>query len=61
MPRNQVPPFRTIAGTCASVSTLFTVVGMPLMPDSPGYGGLLRGFAGRPSMDSIAAVSSPAT
>ena len=43
----------------ASVSTLFTTVGLPNRPTSTGNGGLLRGSPRLPSIDSKSAVSSP--
>jgi hypothetical protein len=58
---NAAAPCRAIQATCASVSVLLTVVGLPNRPASPGNGGFLRGLAGRPSIAFSAAVSSPAT
>src|SRR3954454_1467588 len=54
------PPSRRITGTFARVSTLLTVVGLPKSPFATGNGGLLRGSARSPSIDSKSAVSSPA-
>ena len=58
---NAAPLLRAIQATCASVSTLLTVVGLPNKPCSPGNGGFLRGLAGCYSIALRAAVSSPAT
>src|SRR5437868_3051678 len=58
---NQSPPFSTITGRLASVSTLLTAVGCLNSPPPAlaGKGGLRRGYPFRPSSDSSRAVSSP--
>ena len=48
-----------MAGMLFRVSTLLTTVGRPQAPDTWGKGGLVRGFALRPSKQLISAVSSP--
>src|SRR5579872_3566952 len=53
------PPLATISITFASVSTLFTMVGLPKRPLRTGNGGLLRGSPRRPSIELNSAVSSP--
>jgi len=40
---NHAPPLSMIAGTFISVSTLFTIVGLPNRPFTAGNGGLSRG------------------
>src|SRR3972149_9211606 len=50
-------PFSTMYGTAASVSTLLIAVGIPNRPYSVGNGGLTRGKARPPSIDSNSAVS----
>ena len=56
---NQSAPFSKMAGTAASVSTLFTTVGQPKSPTTAGKGGLSRGQPFLPSSDSSIPVSSP--
>src|SRR5437879_1707293 len=58
---NQSPPFSTMTGRFASVSTLLTAVGCLKSPPPAlaGKGGLRRGYPFRPSSDSSSAVSSP--
>ena len=46
-------------GMQASVSTLFTLVGHPLKPETAGNGGLTRGWPRLPSNESSSADSSP--
>ena len=53
------PPSLIIGTTAASVSTLFTTVGLAQTPCTAGNGGLMRGLPRFPSMLSIRAVSSP--
>jgi hypothetical protein len=60
-PLNHAPPLAKIAAAHAKVSTLLTMVGLPLKPVSTGNGGRLRGSPRCPSSDSINAVSSPQT
>ncbi len=55
------PPFRTMIGTLAQVSTLLMVVGFPQSPLCTGCGGRRRGMPRRPSIEAISAVSSPQT
>ena len=56
---NHAAPRVMMCGTQASVSTLFTTVGLPKTPTTAGNGGLRRGKPRFPSIDSISAVSSP--
>src|SRR4030042_5025221 len=57
---NHAPPFWTIKGMLARVSTFCISVGFPHKPEFAGYGGRGRGIALRPSTDASMAVSSPA-
>ena len=57
--RYHSPPFAMMCGTAQSVSTLFTVVGMPNTPAAAGNGGFTRGSPRRPSSEFINPVSSP--
>ncbi len=56
---NQSAPPRTIDGTLAIDSTLFTTVGQAYSPATAGNGGRSRGCPRRPSSESSSAVSSP--
>ena len=56
---NQSAPRRSIVGTTAIDSTLFTVVGQPYKPAPAGNGGFMRGMPFLPSKLSNKAVSSP--
>ena len=58
-PANQAAPRLMMCGTCAIVSTLFTIVGMPKAPLMAGNGGLTFGQPFLPSSDEIRPVSSP--
>src|SRR5438874_10303851 len=49
-------PRRRISGTLHNVSTLLTAVGLPYRPTTAGNGGLLRGCARFPLIDSRSAV-----
>ena len=56
---NHFPPLRSIVGTTAIVSTLFTIVGQPYKPTNAGKGGFNLGCPLFPSILSSKAVSSP--
>src|SRR5579872_876 len=56
---NQLAPWLMMCGTLQSVSTLFTVVGLPQRPATGGKGGFERGFARLPSSAFNIPVSSP--
>jgi hypothetical protein len=58
---NHLPPFCTMSGMLAKVSTFWISVGFFHKPEFAGYGGRGRGIARRPSTDASMAVSSPAT
>ncbi len=58
-PAYQAGPRVKMWGTLASVSTLFTTVGLPNRPTTAGNGGLSRGQPFLPSRLSSSAVSSP--
>ena len=53
------PPWVTMCGTAESVSTLFTVEGMPKAPTAAGKGGFTLGWPRRPSREFMSPVSSP--